>query len=149
MVGWIDVLPLLLAWVLDICIGDPMWIPHPVVGFGKLISKGEQALNKGKHRMLKGALLALLLVIGTFVVTVFFLECLPGFLHCVVSTFLIFSCLAGTTLIREVREVFRAVDRSLDEGRKQVARIVGRDTSELSAQEVRTAALETPHELHG
>ncbi|MBQ5438921.1 MAG: cobalamin biosynthesis protein CobD, partial [Bacteroidales bacterium] len=56
---------------------------------------------------------------------------------------LIFFCLAGTTLIREVREVFRAVDRSLEEGRKQVARIVGRDTSELSAQEVRTAALET------
>ena len=55
----------------------------------------------------------------------------------------IFFCLAGTTLIREVRQVFLALDRSLDEGRKQVARIVGRDTSELSAQEVRTAALET------
>jgi adenosylcobinamide-phosphate synthase len=55
----------------------------------------------------------------------------------------IFYCLAGTTLIREVRQVFLAVDRSLDEGRAQVARIVGRDTSELSAQEVRTAALET------
>jgi adenosylcobinamide-phosphate synthase len=55
----------------------------------------------------------------------------------------IFYCLAGTTLIREVREVFLALDRSLEEGRKQVARIVGRDTSELSAQEVRTAALET------
>ena len=39
--------------------------------------------------------------------------------------------------------VFEAVDRSLDEGRKQVARIVGRDTSALSAQEVRTAALES------
>ena len=39
--------------------------------------------------------------------------------------------------------VFEAVDRSLEEGRKQVARIVGRDTSGLSAQEVRTAALET------
>ena len=56
---------------------------------------------------------------------------------------IIFYCLAGTTLIREVRAVFLALDRSLDEGRKQVARIVGRDTSELSAQEVRTAALET------
>ena len=56
---------------------------------------------------------------------------------------LIFYCLAGTTLIREVRQVFLALDRSLDEGRRQVARIVGRDTSELSAQEVRTAALET------
>ena len=56
---------------------------------------------------------------------------------------IIFYCLAGTTLIREVRAVFLALDRSLEEGRKQVARIVGRDTSELSAQEVRTAALET------
>lgn len=45
--------------------------------------------------------------------------------------------------MREVCEVFKAVDRSLEEGRKQVARIVGRDTSGLSAQEVRTAALET------
>ena len=39
--------------------------------------------------------------------------------------------------------MFYALDRSLEEGRQQVARIVGRDTSELSAQEVRTAALET------
>ena len=42
-----------------------------------------------------------------------------------------------------MRAVFLALDRSLEEGRQQVARIVGRDTSELSAQEVRTAALET------
>ena len=56
---------------------------------------------------------------------------------------LIFFCLAGTTLIREVRMVFQAVDRSLDDGRRQVARIVGRDTSQLSAQEIRKAALET------
>ena len=143
MVGWIDILPLLLAWVLDICIGDPMWIPHPVVGFGKLISKGEQALNKGAHRMLKGALLALSLVVGTYVITALLLGCLVGIIGFLVAVLLIFYCLAGTTLIREVREVFRTVDRSLEEGRMQVARIVGRDTSELSAQEVRTAALET------
>jgi len=61
----------------------------------------------------------------------------------ILDTVIIFYCLAGTTLIREVREVFLALDRSLDEGRRQVARIVGRDTSQLSAQEVRTAALET------
>ena len=61
----------------------------------------------------------------------------------VFDSILVFFCLAGTTLIREVRQVFLAVDRSLEEGRQQVARIVGRDTSELSAQEVRTAALET------
>ena len=77
----------------------------------------------------------------------FYLLRLCGSLHIsvkvAVEAVLIFYCLAGTTLIREVREVFRAVDRSLEEGRVQVGRIVGRDTSELSAQEIRTAALET------
>lgn len=59
------------------------------------------------------------------------------------SAVLIFYCLAGTTLVNEVRMVFMAADRSLEEGRKQVSRIVGRDTSELTNQEVRLAALET------
>ena len=68
---------------------------------------------------------------------------ISSFSHFLISAVLIFYCLAGTTLIREVRQVFLALDRSLEEGRTQVARIVGRDTSDLSAQEVRTAALET------
>lgn len=60
-----------------------------------------------------------------------------------ISSILIFYCLAGTTLAKEVRNTFKAVDRSLEEGRKQVGRIVGRDTSKLDKQEIRTAALET------
>ena len=138
-----DLLPLMLAWVMDLWLGDPMQLPHPVVGFGKLIAKGERTWNKGKGRQCKGALMAIALVVGTYVVSACLLGLLPGVLHTLASALLIFYCLAGTTLIREVREVFRAVDRSLEEGRMQVARIVGRDTSELSAQEVRTAALET------
>ena len=51
--------------------------------------------------------------------------------------------LAGKTLIREVRMVFQAVDESLEKGRAQLSRIVGRDTAQLDAQEIRTAALET------
>ena len=55
----------------------------------------------------------------------------------------VFYCLAGKTLITEVKAVFEAVDRSVEEGRTQVGRIVGRDTSDLSPQEIRAAALET------
>ena len=139
-------LPLLLGWFLDLLIGDPSWLPHPVVGFGKMIAWGERHLNKGHYRRLKGALMAVIHIIGVFV-AVWLLRSQLSMMHDALSivfdTLLIFYCLAGTTLIREVRQVFLAVDRSLDEGRKQVARIVGRDTSELSAQEVRTAALET------
>ena len=120
----------------------PIWMPHPVVGFGKMIAFGERHLNKGSHRKLKGALMSIVLICLTFAVTWFICSLLTSYF--ILLTFiLIFFCLAGTTLIREVREVFRAVDRSLEEGRTQVARIVGRETSQLSAQEIRTAALET------
>ena len=137
---------LLIGWFLDLLIGDPAWLPHPVVGFGKMIAFGERHLNKGSYRKLKGALMAIIYIIGIFVAA-WFLHTQLSIMHYALSivfdTVVIFFCLAGTTLIREVRQVFLALDRSLDEGRKQVARIVGRDTSELSAQEVRTAALET------
>ena len=137
---------LLIGWLLDLLLGDPSWLPHPVVGFGKMIVFGEKRLNKGKHRKLKGALMSIFLIALVFAATSFLISSLSFLiphLAFLISALLIFFCLAGTTLIREVREVFHAVDRSLEEGRKQVARIVGRDTSELSAQEVRTAALET------
>ena len=139
----IVILPLLIGWLLDLVLGDPAWLPHPVVGFGKLIAFGERYLNKGSHRRLRGALMSLALIALVFALTWLFLSVLPPLGEVGGGALLIFFCLAGTTLIREVREVFLALDRSLEEGRKQVARIVGRDTSELSAQEVRTAALET------
>ena len=137
------VIILLIAVALDWWLGDPAWLPHPVVGFGKMIAFGERHLNKGSHRKAKGAVLAVSLIALVYVLTWLFLSFLPPLGRAGVGIVLVFFCLAGTTLIREVREVFLALDRSLEEGRVQVARIVGRDTSELSAQEVRTAALET------
>lgn len=138
------ILPLLLGWLLDFIFGDPSRLPHPIVWFGKMISWGEHHLNKGSYRMAKGAVMAVCFILLVFFLLWGFKRLVPNtVLWLILDTIIIFYCLAGTTLIREVREVFLALDRSLDEGRKQVARIVGRDTSQLSAQEVRTAALET------
>ena len=145
--SWIlAILPLLIGWLLDLLLGDPIWLPHPVVWFGKAIAACEHKLNRGNFRKAKGAFVAIVLIALVFALSWFLrrlLLPLPSYLLLILDAIIIFYCLAGTTLIREVREVFLALDRSLDEGRKQVARIVGRDTSELSAQEVRTAALET------
>ena len=146
LLGYCYPVPLLLGWIADKVFGDPAWLPHPVVGFGKLIAAGERRLNKGNRRVLKGGLLAVGLILSVFVVSaavLYVVYRLSPWLHLLVCALLIFYCLAGTTLIREVYLVFKAVDRSVEEGRQQVCRIVGRDTSELSAQEIRTAALET------
>lgn len=138
-------LPLIIGWLLDVIFGDPARLPHPIVWFGRAISFLEHKLNSGSHRTLKGGVAAVGLIAVTYVLSWWLLGSLSPWLwvRIAVEAVLIFYCLAGTTLIREVRMVFEAADRSLDDGRRQVARIVGRDTAMLSDHEVRTAALET------
>ncbi len=139
------IVPLLTGWCMDLVFGDPARLPHPVVGFGRCISFFEHRLNRGPHRVAKGAFTAVTLVLAVFFLTWLLLRLLAPWTWAlmVVESLAVFYCLAGTTLAREVRMVFEAADRSLDEGRRQVARIVGRDTASLSDREVRIAALET------
>ena len=144
----VNALSLLIGWIADKLMGDPAWLPHPVVAFGKAIAWGERLLNRGRFRRWNGGFLAVVLIFLTFAATwgllygvqrAFGLQERP----IIIEAILIFYCLAGTTLCREVRMVFEAADHSLEAGRRQVARIVGRDTTQLSDQEVRKAALET------
>ena len=148
-----SIIPLLIGWGLDLCAGDPARLPHPIVAFGRWISFFERKANHGDHRRAKGTFwtvttLCTLFLSAHLALAALWTACLQWeaggtYLYYLVTGILIFYCLAGTTLIREVRRVFRAADRSLEEGRRQVSRIVGRDTSRLSDQEIRTAALET------
>ena len=134
------------GWLLDRIFGDPAALPHPIVLFGKAISALEKRFNKGTFRMFKGGVVAIILIAATFAISRFLLDTAAKYsfgLWLALSVIGVFFCLAGKTLADEVRMVFEAVDESLEKGRIQVGRIVGRDTSELSAQEIRTAALET------
>ncbi len=142
----INPIAFIIGWLADFVFGDPARLPHPIVWFGRMISFGEKRLNHGKHRKLKGSIMAIgliAMVFGASWLIRWWLASKALWLVLAFDSIAVFYCLAGTTLIREVRAVFVALDRSLEEGRAQVARIVGRDTSELSAQEVRKAALET------
>lgn len=141
-----SVISIIAGWIADRLLGDPERLPHPVVLFGKVIAAGEHRLNKDNHRKIKGAVMSLSLTIVTFAITAVILlaaERLSDIAAIVIQAVLIFYCLAGQTLIKEVKGVFKALDISLDCGRRQVSRIVGRDTSQLPDNEVRKAALET------
>lgn len=136
-------LPLIIGFALDKIFADPT--PHPIVWFGKIISGFEHRLNHAPHQITKGAFTAATLTTGILLAGIG-LEWAVSYstaAKVVVNSIVVFYCLAGTTLFREVNEVFRASAESLEAGRKQVCRIVGRDTSELTEKEVRTAALET------
>ena len=134
-INLLKIVPFLGGWLSDRLLGDPEGWPHPIVWFGKAISAGEKALNKGSERVLKGGILAVVLILGVYLICEWILSW-AWIIHPQFSGLLtavgVFYCLSGKTLIKEVKAVFEAVDRSTEEGRRQVARIVGRDTSNLS-----------------
>ena len=86
------------------------------------------------------------LIASTFAIfffTIRFFLSISPWMGMLIETIFIFYGLAGTTLAKEGKAVFDALEEGLTEGRNQVARIVGRDTQSLTEQEVKAATLET------
>ncbi|MBP8850936.1 MAG: cobalamin biosynthesis protein CobD [Breznakibacter sp.] len=139
-------LPLVIGFLLDQIFGDPQKMPHLIVGFGKTIAFLEKRFNRGKKLIFKGAVVGVALVLFVFGLSFFLLRWVEEhnlILAIILKSILVFYSLSALTLRREVRNVFKAVDRSVEDGRVQLQRIVGRDTATLSPQKIRTSALET------
>ncbi|WP_159023776.1 adenosylcobinamide-phosphate synthase CbiB [Formosa sp. L2A11] len=142
---------LILAFTFDLIFGDPVKLPHLIVWYGNSISFGEKRLNKGRYRFVKGALLVIVLVSISFVVPYLIIRYLnvSGFqiLTILFSTLMLFYCLANKTLVKEGFAVFNTLkNEGLDVGRKRLSWIVGRETNNLSAQQIRVATFETMSE---
>lgn len=137
---------LVVGFVLDQLWGDPEALPHPVVGFGKVISFLEKRLNKGRFKLANGAIMSLLLVFSTYMLSWKIIDLLNE-MHLLAGAFgiliFVFYSLSARTLRKEVELVFKQLDISVENGRKQISRIVGRDTNSLGVQHIRSAALET------
>ncbi|GET25645.1 adenosylcobinamide-phosphate synthase CbiB [Prolixibacter sp. NT017] len=140
----------ILGYLLDLLSGDPRWFPHPVRGFGYLIARGERWLNRGKHRIVTGAFLTLVLVPGTwllFSIAGSVLYQLSPVIAGIWSVVFFWLGLANQSLISESRAVIDALEKQgIEAGRKQLSYIVGRETNELSPSQIRTAVLETMSE---
>ena len=137
---------LVTGFILDQLFGDPAWFPHPVVGFGNTIAWLEKRLNIGSFRCIKGAGMTILLV-GSIYAFSFYILAVSNDIHpairFILTSIIVFSCLSALTLRREVQMVFDALKQYLYKGRIQLARIVGRDTKNLTDKEIRIGALET------
>ena len=140
------------GFVLDALLGDPAWLPHPVVYMGKAISKLETFLRPRlpktpQGELLGGAIVAFCLPVGTFLLTG--LVCwgaarLHPLLGLAVQMFWCGQALAARGLVQESTNVYKELKKpDLPGARKAVSRIVGRDTAELTAEGVTKAAVET------
>jgi adenosylcobinamide-phosphate synthase len=141
----------MLAYALDWLIGDPEWAPHPVRWMGRLIRIGEHFLRRFIRRPRAefiGGLSLSLFIVGVFGPGGWLLlENLGGrnkTMAFVVALYLAVTTLATRSLLDEARAVRRLLLSSdLVAARRQVARIVGRDTQELDEPEVTRAVIET------
>lgn len=138
---------ILAAIILDLLIGDPRWLPHPVIIIGKVISKVEKTLNSGKLRKLKGTMLTIMIVIGTFICMKMILS-IAGLIHPFVAVFIEIYFISTTIAIKGLQRAAKDVaiplkNKDLPLARKKLSYIVGRDTEDLPTQEVVRGTVET------
>ena len=148
---WI-LLSVALGFLLDLCFGDPVWLPHPVVLIGKSISRLEKFLRQkfpqtpaGETKA--GVILAVciplcsLLLSGGILLLAYHIS---FWLWFVLHTFWSYQILAARCLEKESRKVYRFLAAGdLSGARTQLSYLVGRETSQLSAEEVTKACVET------
>lgn len=145
---------LILAFLLDLAIGDPRWLPHPVRIMGGTISRTEIYLRKLEvNEKLKGILLVAAIVATTFVVTwlvVHILLRMSSTSHFLfLTSYFLIVYLASTTiavreLINSAEAVIKAVKNSnIEFARERLSMIVGRDTHALTEKEILKATMES------
>ena len=148
----ITVLAIASGFTLDLIFGDPHWLPHPICLIGNLIAYMEKLLRKifgsNESNLLVGGL-ALVLIVTTvsFSVPYFILKWAgsisPLFVF-VLETIMFYQIFATKCLENESMKVYTELKKGdLAAARKQLSWIVGRDTQDLSDEEVTKAAVET------
>jgi len=142
---------LVLAFLADALIGDPLWLPHPVRLIGKGIEKGEQWLRQGSSSSAQDFFLGMGLVVGIVLLTYLFaalllqgLGRLSWWLEQTAMVFLGSLCLARRSLKEHASAVFHSLGKGdLNEARAMLARIVSRETEHLPESEVVRGTLES------
>ena len=139
------------AYMLDCCVGDPEWMPHPVRLIGWSIDASERALRR------RGSGAQFDFVAGAFLaIGISALSALSAYavlkqarrthraLGIFAEVWLASTCLATRNLLDEAAEVIRALEAGeTARARLRLARIVGRDTDELDEGEISRAVVET------
>lgn len=140
------------GFMLDLLIGDSSWIPHPVQGIGKLIAAMERFLRKrfpktAQGELRAGAVMAVFVPLFSGGLTWAVLAgayLLHPYAGLVLETLLCAQLLAARSLRDAGMAVYHALTKgTLEEARRAVSMVVGRDTERLDAAGVTRAAVET------
>lgn len=143
----IQSLGIILAYYIDLIVGDPPKWPHPVKFFGKYISFCERHFNKGRFKRLTGLISLILLILLIFFITIYlliYLYHINVFLGLFIEAVLIATTISQKGLKQAAMVVYKPLkEKNLPQARKKLSEIVGRDTNNLSEREITRATVET------
>jgi len=145
------ILFLVIALIIDLIISDPDWITHPVVIIGSLITFLEKYLQKEKDdalaAKLKGGVLVIIVLLVSYFISNYIIQQslrLNEYFAYSIEIIFLSLMLALKGLIKAGKDVYFALKvNDLEQARKKVDLIVGRECSQSSRQEVIRAVLET------
>ncbi len=142
---------LLLSFLLDLLLKDPVSFPHPIRWMGKAIESLEPMFRRAvASPVLSGALFSLTLIVSTWTIgalSLWMCHRVYPLLARGVECILLWYCISAGSLAESAAGVVRALlHRGIPDARKAVSMIVGRDTESLSESGILRAALETTAE---
>ena len=141
-----------IGFLLDLILGDPRWLYHPVRLIGHLITTAERIIRNcfpesQRGERIGGGVLVLIVVGISAAVPALILWAAYGYawqFGMAVESFMCYQILATKSLKTESDKVYQALEREgIEEARKAVSMIVGRDTENLTQEGVTKAAVET------
>ena len=139
---------LILAYVLDLIFGDPYSFPHPVKFIGNMIARLEKFFFATLiNKLLSGLITFLIVVVTTYFATFLLINIsysLNSYLGIAVEILLTYTVLSAKCLEVEAVKVQRELRaKNLENSRKSLSYIVGRDTKELDFAQIIKAVIET------
>lgn len=140
---------IILGVILDFVIGDPYSFPHPVKLMGRIISFEEKIARKitksKKGLKLSGFIIVIVNISIGFFMPYILLKTIKQYktIYTIVNAYLIYTCIAARCLHDEAIKVSKALDIGIEEARTRLSYIVGRETKNLSEEEIIRATVET------
>ncbi|MBI5049369.1 MAG: cobalamin biosynthesis protein CobD [Nitrospirae bacterium] len=151
---------LTLAYMLDLAIGDPKWLPHPVRGIGWAITKLELFLRhliqdkkkQARNEKIAGIVLVLIIISSTYslfyaVTLIFFtshFSLFNSYLSLLIFIYLVSTTLATHGLVKSAAVIIKTLkNNDTDSAREKLSQIVGRDTQNLDKDSILKATIES------
>lgn len=140
---------LVLAVIIDMIVGDPYFMPHPVKLMGRLISLEEKLgrkLFKSRRGLFAwGDIIVTFNIAAAFIIPFYILKLckVNNILYHIVNVYFLYTCIAARCLHKEGMKIYKALNISIEEARVKLSYIVGRDTQNLDEKEVVRATVET------